>query len=164
MPPDHEIDESGTAHGQLATRRRILTADELCRLKDARPRFEKEIRLPGDSRGTTNTVFMFSIDGMLDGEAVIGALFAGECMLVQARSLKMAERIAKEGLQDTARFALAEYEDRTRLVQPATAAEQGLTIEGGGRKAASEDPELLRSDPLMKKILASEIGGIKWKH
>jgi len=163
MPDDHEIDTTGTAHGQLSTRRRILTADELCRLKDARPHFEKEMVLPGDSR-KKNIVFMFSIDGMLDGEPVIGALFAGECMLVQARTLAMAERICKEGLKDTASFALAEFEDRTRLVQPATAMEQGLTVEAGGKRSASEDPDLLRSDPLMKKILATEIGGIKWKH
>lgn len=163
IPSDHEIDESGTAHGQLATARRILSADELCRLKDARPRFEKEVSLPGNSR-KDSTVWMFSIDGMLDGEAVIGALFAGECMLVQARTLHMAERICKEGLRDTASFALAEYEDRTRLVQPVTATSQGLTIEGGGRKAASEDPDLLRTDPVMKKILAAEIGKIKWTH
>lgn len=163
MPPDHEIDTTGTAHGQLATARRILTADELCMLRDARPRFEKQIVLPGDSR-KRNTVWMFSIDGMLDGEAVIGALFAGECMLVQARTQHMAERIAKEGLKDTASFALAEFEGRTRMVQPVTATQQGLTIEGGGRKAASEDPDLLRTDPVMRKVLAAEIGGIKWKH
>ena len=158
-----EIDYSGTAHGQLATARRILKMDELVQMKDVKVRFEKEIRLPGDSRGATNTVFLFSLDGMLEGQPIVGALLAGECMLVQARSLKMAERICQEGMRDTIRLAIEQYEQANSVLD-LSQANRGITIEGGGRKAASEDPELLRSDPVMKSILATEIGKLPWKH
>jgi hypothetical protein len=33
-------------------RRRVLNMDELATLKDQRPRLEKEMRLPGDKRGS----------------------------------------------------------------------------------------------------------------
>ena len=158
-----EIDYSGTAHGQLATARRILKMDELVQMKDVKVRFEKEIRLPGDSRDATNTVFLFSLDGMLEGQPIVGALLAGECMLVQARSLKMAERICQEGMRDTIRLAIEQYEQANSVLD-LSQANRGITIEGGGRKAASEDPELLRSDPVMKSILATEIGKLPWKH
>lgn len=160
---EHEIDYSGTAHGQLATARRILRMDELAAMKDVKPRFEKEIKLPGDSRGATNTVFLFSLDGMLEGQPVVGALLAGECMLVQARSLKMAERIAKEGVGDTVRFAIEQSEQENSVLD-LSEMNRGISVEGGGRKAANEDGELLKSDPLMKSILAAEIGKLPWKH
>lgn len=160
---EHEIDYSGTAHGQLATARRILRMDELAAMKDVKPRFEKEIKLPGDSRGETNTVFLFSLDGMLEGQPVVGALLAGECMLVQARSLKMAERIAKEGVGDTVRFAI-EQSEQANSVLDLSEMNRGISVEGGGRKAANEDGELLQSDPLLKSILAAEIGKLPWKH
>lgn len=160
---EHEIDYSGTAHGQLATARRILRMDELAAMKDVKPRFEKEIKLPGDSRGATNTVFLFSLDGMLEGQPIVGALLAGECMLVQARSLKMAERIAKEGVGDTVRFAIEQSEQENSVLD-LSEMNRGISVEGGGRKAANEDGELLKSDPLMKSILAAEIGKLPWKH
>lgn len=163
MTEPDDIDYSGTAHGQLATARRILKMDELVQMKDVKARFEKEIRLPGDSRGATNTVFLFSLDGMLEGQPIVGALLAGECMLVQARSLKMAERICQEGVRDTIRYAIEQSEQANSLID-LSATNRGITIEGGGRKAASEDPDLLRSDPVMKSILATEIGKLPWKH
>lgn len=162
--PDHEIDLSGTAHGQFEVARRILHADELCRMKDLQPQFEKEMKLPGDSRGPTNTVFMFSVNGLLDGKPVRGALFAGEAMLVQARTLKQAERIAREGLRDTARFAVMELEQRPVIERVQNA---GLAIEAAGQRGsvrASEDEALLRTDQVMKKILATEIGKLPWRH
>lgn len=157
----YESDLSGHAHGMFKIARPVLNADQLCRMKQVKPRFEFETKLPGDSRGATNTVFVFSIDGELDGKQVSGALFAGEAMLVQARTLKQAERICTEGLRDTARFALMELEQRPVIELPAN---DGMTIEGGGRKAVGDDPELLKSDPLMRKILATEIGKMPWKH
>ena len=163
MTEPDDIDYSGTAHGQLATARRILKMDELVQMKDVKARFEKEIRLPGDSRGATNTVFLFSLDGMLEGQPVVGALLAGECMLVQARSLKMAERICQEGLRDTINFA-KEQSEQANSVLDLSATNRGISVEGGGRKAANEDGELLQSDPVLKSILATEIGKLPWKH
>lgn len=164
---DHEIDLSGTAHGQFKIARRILNMDELVRMQSTQPRFEKDIKMPGDSRGAANTVFLFSIDGVLDGKKIEGALFAGEAMLVQARTLKKAERIAREGLADTRKLAFEEHEDRLAVITPDGVIQAGATIEASGKRgqlSASEDPELLKSDPLMKKTLAHVIGKLPWKH
>lgn len=164
MTPPDEIDTSGTARGQLKAPRRILHIDELVEMTTVKPQFEKEMKLPGDSRGATNTVFLFSVNGMLRGQEVRGALLAGECMMVQARTLKQAERIAREGLRDTIGFAHEEFDNRSVIVLPASA-NDGLSIEGGGRKINSrDDPDLLRTDPLMKSMLAHLIGKMPWKH
>ncbi len=161
----HEIDLSGTAHGQLAIARRILTMDELVEMTGAVPQFEKEIKLPGDSRGATNTVFLFSVNGMLKGQAVKGALLAGECMMVQARTLKMAERICKEGLRDTIGFAHEEFDNRSVIELPESAANEGVSVDAGGRSARpGDDPELLKSDPTLKTMLSHLIGKLPWKH
>lgn len=162
---DPEIDLSGTAHGRLKIARRILNMDELCAMTEVRPRFELEIKLPGDSRGQKSAAFMFSIDGYLEGKALVGVLLGGECMLVQARGLKMAERIAREGLRDTVRFAKEEMENRSVIEVPGAAAlASGLAVDvAGGRARPSEDGQLLKSDQLLRKILATEIGKVKWK-
>lgn len=163
-------DESGTAHGQLKIARRIISMDEFVAMTGVEPQLEKEMKLPGDSRGATNSAFLFSINGYLDGKPLKGVLLAGECMLVQAQSRKMAERVCREALRDTKRLAREHHEETNRAVQPATpeetsAVNAGLSIEaGGGRARASEDPELLKSDPLMRGILATEIGKLPWKH
>jgi hypothetical protein len=162
MLDDHEIDRSGTAHGQLKIARRILDADELVRMTDLRPRFEKEIALKGDSRGNKNRVFLFSIDGMLDGNRIIGALFAGECLLVQDWSLERAARTAREGLADTVRLVREEFESRT-AVKPASVLEQGIATEAGGRKAGTNGGDPLKTDPKLKAMLAHLIGGLPWK-
>lgn len=154
---------------EIGLNRRVLAMDELAQMTDTRPRFEKEVKLPQDSRGTTNSAFLFSIDGMLRGQPVHGALLGGECMLVQARSLKMAERIAREGLLDTLRLARARFEEGLgRRVEVATGpTSEGLSVEAAGARGqvrSSEDPELLRTDPLLKSIIATEIGKLPWKH
>lgn len=160
----HEIDLSGTAHGQLATARRILTMDELVEMTGLVPTFEKEMKLPGDSRGVANTVFLFSVSGMLKGQVIKGALLAGECMMVQARTRMQAERICKEGLRDTVGFAHEEFDNRSVIELPQGVGE-GLSIETGGREVRpGGDPDLLKSDPLMKSMLAHLIGKMPWKH
>lgn len=130
-----------------------------------RPHFEGEFKLPGDSRGEANRVFMFSFDGYLAGNPLTRCLLAGEVMLVQGTSLKTAERMCKEGLQDTRRFAREEFDKRPVIELPGSAANEGLTIEGGGNRVRpADDAELLKSDPLMRRILATEIGKLPWKH
>lgn len=137
-------------------RRKVLTSDELYRLLNPRPRFEKEMRLPG----ADGTVYFFSIDGMLDGAAMIGCLFAGECMMVQAKSFEEGLRFAKEGLDTTIALLREEYEQRPVVEVVKNA---GVIAEVGGRHAANVDDVGLRSDPKMKAMMAHIIGGEDWK-
>jgi hypothetical protein len=156
----HGVDPAGekARDETVATlhRRKVLTADELYRLLNPRPRLEKEFRLPG----AEGTVFMFSIDGMLDGAAMIGCLFAGECIMVQAKSFEAANRIAKAGLDDTVALLREEYEHRSVLVQPA--ANSGIITEASGARARESQGEL-HTDPKMKAMMAHIIGGEDWK-
>lgn len=135
-------------------RRKVLNADELYRLQNARPRLEKEFRLPG----AEGTIFMFSIDGMLDGTAMIGCLFAGECMMVQAGSFESANAIAKRGLADTIELLREEYEHRSNVIPVSN---DGILTEIAGKKA--REGHELHTDPKMKAMMAHIIGGEEWK-
>lgn len=140
-------------------KRRVLTGEDLMRLKEARPRFEKDIRLPSDSRGR-NKVWMFSIDGELEGNVVRGALLECEdgpgCMLVQARDFASAFALTKDGMRSTIEL----LQGRTPLVT--VAANADLTVETGG--ARSRPFGELRSDPKLKDMIGHVIGGKPWKH
>jgi hypothetical protein len=145
------------------SRRHVLSMDELAELKDTRPRLEKEFALPGDSRNR-NKVFMFSIDGTLRGERLIGCLFAGECVLVQAENFEKALNIAKDGLRDTIELAIEYWrEDQGRLVyaKPMDAIQVDV---GGGRAAANAKQPDLATDPKLKAMLGHLIGRKPWKH
>jgi hypothetical protein len=142
-------------------RRRVLNMDELAGLKDQRPRFEKEMRLPGDKRGNKNRIYFFSIDGVLDGAAVSGCLFAGECVMVQShRGFEHALKLAKDGLAETVELAYTYWkESQGALLKPMDA----LTVEvGGGRAAASPKLPDLATDPKLKAMLQHIIGGKPW--
>jgi hypothetical protein len=67
-------------------RRANLNMDQLAHAKDLRPRLETPngLKLPGDSRGSRNRVWFFSIDATIDGTRYTGCLMAGECIMVQA--------------------------------------------------------------------------------
>jgi len=147
-----------SARTDLNAVRRILTADELYRLKDARPRLEKDFTLPGDSR-SRNRVWMFSVDGMLDGSWVRGAMFAGECIVVQGRNFESAFKLAKDGLAST--IELLEDEFNVRDAADTTAINAGLSSDVGGKRAGGDGT--LRSDPKMRHMLAHVIGGLPWK-
>jgi hypothetical protein len=138
-------------------KRRVLTIEELARLKEPRARFEKDIRLPGDSR-RKSTVWMFAIDAELDGNVVRGALFKlddePECMIVQARTFPEACRLANDGLRST--IALLHHE------VPLVTAHPEHAVEVFGRKARPFGD--LRTDPKLKDLLGHKLGGKPWLH
>jgi hypothetical protein len=148
------------ARAEIVNGRRILNADELYELKNARPRLENVVSLPGDSRSASR-VYYFSIDGVLRGEAVGGCLFAGECMIVQERTEPRAVRLAKEGLAETIRLLREEYE-RSASVLDLDPINAGLASDVAGRKAKPGGD--LRTDQKLKAMIAHIIGGEPWKH
>lgn len=145
-------------------RRRVLTMDELAELKDARPRVEKEFKLPGDSRGRSR-VYMFSIDGTLRGTRLNGCLFAGECIVVQETSFERAHNLAKEGLQSTIDLAYEFWkEDQGRLAHADPMGALKIDV-GGGRAGADLDKRVpLERDPKMRAFLEHMIGKKPWKY
>jgi predicted RNase H-like HicB family nuclease len=148
---------------ELAGKRYRLNADELYRMADARPRFEKEIRRPNNSRHG-GKVFFFSIDGILDGAWMKGCLFADSCILTQANTFEEALKLAKSGLESTLELLDAEFEQRAAIEAAraaTTAVGVGLTQDVGGKRAREGGG--LKSDPKLKAMLAHKIGGLPWK-
>lgn len=142
-------------------RRTVLDADQLARMKDLRPRLEKEFHLPGDSRNR-NKVWFFSVDGSLDGAYLRGCLFAGECITVQAKDFTAAFKLASDGLHDTLRFAREFYESQPKLVTVGPM-EAGLSVDVGGGRAAQLASGQSMADHKLKAMIRHIIGGKTWE-
>lgn len=142
--------------------RPVLTMDQLAELKDERPRAEKEFKLPGDSR-QKNRIYFFSIDGTLRGNRLVGCLFAGECIMVQAPSFDKAFKLARDGLRETIELALTYWrEDQGRLVYASPM--EGIQVEvGGGRSSDMPGQVDLATDPKLKAMIMHKLGGKPWR-
>jgi hypothetical protein len=140
----------------------VLKMDELVEMTDLRPRVEKEMVLPGDSR-RGNKVYFFSIDGTLRGNRLTHCLLAGECIMVQATSFEAAHRLAKEGLHDTVEIARDYFDELQRSLLVVSPVEQALNVDVGGRRSGHVpgQPELA-SDPKLKNMIAHVIGKKPW--
>lgn len=140
-------------------RRKVLTMDELARLKNVRPRSEKEYTLVGDKM----RCFMFSIDGELDGQHVKGALFAGECIIVRAPNFALALNLAKDGIVHTVELALQLFEEQRNMVVTTASPLETMMVDVGGRRAAasSNPAQALERDPKLKRMIREMIGGQK---
>jgi hypothetical protein len=126
IEPDNPEAQAAAAalNAELAQRRTILNADQLCSLISPRARLERAF--------PALQAYFFTIDGVLNGSKVTGAMFAGECMLVLAFSERSAQEQANAGLRETVKLLEEEYRHRDILGTGATGA--GLSVEGGGRK------------------------------
>lgn len=146
--------------------RRVLNMDELAQLRDERPRLEKEIKLPGDKRGSKNRVYMFSIDGWLNGERLTGCLFAGQCMMIQAEGFEKANKLARDGLRATLEIAKEYWDELQRsqlVVADGPLDTQHMTVEVGGRRGAPfAQAAELGTDPKLRRMIESIIGGKPW--
>lgn len=149
---------------ELRAKREILTADMLASLIAPRARLEEW--WPRLQAG------LFSIDGVLHGKKIRGALFAGECVLVYAVSEAGAQDLANRGLRSTIELLHEEFDTRnTRALRGRSPAARGLSRdeigvgESGGRRArpSGSPDEALHRLPFLKDLLATEIGGLPWK-
>lgn len=137
--------------------------DDLVDMKDLRPRLEKELRLPGDSRGNGNKVYFFSIDGTLRGNHLTHCLFAGECIMVQAKNFERALKLAKDGLHDTMELAREYFDEVNRSVLVASPLDHThMQVDVGGRRAGP-DGQPLKGDPKLRAMIEHIIGGKPWK-
>lgn len=106
-------------------RRRILTLEELCSMKNVSPHFEEFF--------PDVHAWFYSIDGSLYGENLTGAMLAGHCMLVFAVGRESAEEIARSGLNDTISLTneYATSDDAYLAEQEANAANSGIQVYAG---------------------------------
>ena len=147
-------------------KRPVLTMDQMAEMTDLRPRLEKEIKLPHDTRGEKNRIYFFSIDGRLRGNVFKGCLLGGECMMVQAQSFESALKIAKDGLHDTlavAREYVAELTRSQVMVSPLDHSLMNIDI--GGRRSGAEVNQRgdLATDPKLKAMILHRIAGKPWR-
>jgi hypothetical protein len=147
-------------------KRAVLNMDQLAEMTDVRPRLEKEIKLPGDARGSRNRIYFFSIDGTARGNRFTGCLFAGECIMVQShRGFEHALKIAKDGLNDSIEIAKDYFDELNKSVVVASPLEAShLNVEVGGRRRHNvpKQPDLA-SDPKLKAMIEHIVGGKPWK-
>lgn len=140
-------------NAELRKSRMILNADQMANLVAPRARHE----ISYDQLGA----HFFSVDGVLMGKKIEGALFAGECMLVFATTLDDAKDLATRGLRSTVEIIIEEFDTRnTRELAVA----QGLDQDRGGRR--NRVPGSTLQTPQMQKLAAimrTEIAGLPWK-
>lgn len=145
-----------------------LNMDQLHEMRDLRPRCETPngLKLPGDSRGGGNRIWFFSVDGTLRGNRFNGCLFAGECIMVQAKSFEQAFKLARDGLHETIELALQFMEEQAREIVQVKGPidDQFLAREAGGRRAGANlhAPDLA-TDPKLKALLRHKLGGTPWR-
>lgn len=142
----------------------ILTADQLATLIAPRARLEEWWQ--------RFQAGLFSIDGVLDGKKIRGALFAGEAILVFAMSESGAQDLANRGLRSTVELLHEEFDTRNqRLLHGASPAARGLgrdqlgVGDAAGRRSreSGEQGEALQKLPFLKSLIEHEIGGLPWK-
>jgi hypothetical protein len=143
-------EKAGEIRAELAQRREILDADQLAGLIAPKARHERSF--------DHLQAHFFSIDGVLNGRKIQGALFAGECILTYGVTLAHAEDLANRGLRATVDLLHEEYATRdVRVDDPVT---KGIVQEAGGRRHRGEV-----NTPQMKKLEAMmrhRIAGLPW--
>ena len=137
----------------LSKSRDILSADQLVSLVAPRAHFEVDF--------PKLHCYFFTVDGVLMGRKVVGALFAGEPMLIHAPNFLQAQELANQGLRSTVDLLHKEYETRGLRGADLSPVEQGLAKEVAGGRGREGDQ--LRKLPKMKAIMEHVIGGLPWR-
>lgn len=145
---------------KLAEQRIVLTMDMLASLKAPSVRHEMSFdRVCNDGQ----YAHFFTINGVLNGKKVHGALFAGECVLIFAPNVRAAAEIAKTGIRDTVRLAHEYYkiQKEEEANEKETLASQGTIVDVGGRRISSKHapPLVLAQKKKMEAIIHSVFGG-----
>jgi len=156
---DAKVDQAqihaAALNAELASRRMILNADQLSGLVSPRARMEASF--------PELHAYFFSIDGVLNGKKIAGAMFAGECMLVFSASEAGAQAQANAGLRSTIELLRDEFD--TRNLRVMSAVEAGLQSDVGGRKAGVTEtpPPAQKQRSKLLAMIEHIIGGKPWK-
>lgn len=141
-----------TLNAKLAERRMILTADQLASL--TAPMACHEVSYD------RHQSHLYSINGILNGKKVKGALFAGECMLVFAVSESQAADLANRGLRATIELLYQEYAQRKQDDARTTLASQGTIVDAGGRRIGRQHAVNLPQRKKMEAMIRTVFGKI----
>jgi hypothetical protein len=123
--PERAARELMDTQKAMAENRRILNADELASLTDMHMRMEKAF--------PRFHVYLFSIDGRLNGERITGCLFAGQCVMVFGKTFKEAHALANDGVHSTIALLHQQYAESQRSMLEEATVEAKL-IPGPGLK------------------------------
>lgn len=148
-PPDWAQLKAAEIREFLIKSRPILNADALASMISPRAHFEIEF--------SNLHCYFFTVDGMLHGKKIIGALFAGEPMLIRAANYAQAQELANQGLRYTIELLHKEYSTRPFRLSPIA---EGLAQDAAGRRGRAGDQ--LRKIPKMRAFLEHIIGGKPW--
>jgi hypothetical protein len=160
---DDVIRQAGIGiNGRLARSRKVLSMDEILRGKNHHMRFE--VDMPSLTMHDGKRPFFYTVDLILDGVFVQGALLAGSCALIFAHTRRAADELAEAGLKTTleAGFDYAFGEEGTPLIVP--------ELEFGGRKGTPDPvtPDTLRTDQRTKETIINraeeKARDKRWKH
>ncbi len=145
----HELQHKVSAFVEgLQKTRRSLNADELASMASPRARLE----VPLDAVDA----YVFTIDGVLQGEKLTGALLGGECMLIRANTASEALELANAGLRETVRLLHEEYETRGQRDN-----ELFMTVDAGGRRMKPSEGEPLKHMPELRGMIERVMRGGK---
>jgi hypothetical protein len=141
-------------NSELAQKRIILNADQLASL--IAPRAHYECDFSGVKRGE-KVAYFFTVDGVLNGRKIVGAMFAGEVALVFAANFLQAQELANQGLRATIDLLHKEYATRPFRLSPVA---EGLAQDAAGRRGRPGDN--LQKLPKLRALLDHIIGGKPW--
>lgn len=134
----------------LTKSRQILNADQLASMISPRAHFE--IDFPKLHS------YFFTVDGVLMGKKITGALFAGEPMLVRAVNYAQAQELANQGLRHTIELLHREFNTRPFRLSPVA---EGLAQDAAGRRGRPGDQ--LAKLPKLRAFLNHIIGEKPWR-
>ena len=140
---------------ELAQRRQILNADQLASLVAPRAHFECDF--------AKFRAYFFTIDGVLNGRKITGAMFAGECILIFAENFLKAQELANSGLRATVELLHKEYDTRSLRGADLSPVEQGLAHEVAGRRSGVSEGPPLQKNPKLQHMIEHLIGGKPWR-
>lgn len=160
VTPEQEATAQGKARefrAALQGKRMILSADQLAGMQALNVRFEDEYKFPDKN------AYFFTVNGVLRGRKIEGALFAGECILVFAQNVIAAKEIAVGGLRHTRDLLHEEYNSR-RLREAQDIVQEGIVggADAMGRRAGRGAPMALPMRKKMEAMVAHVFGGKPW--
>lgn len=140
--------------GKLLGSRKVLSMDELLEGRNHRMRFEQHF--------PEAAAWFYTVDLVLRGDTLRGALLAGSCALIFATSRRAADELAAAGLQTTLEAGF-DYANG-----PIDRAVISAELEFGGRKGdpTPVNPDTLHTDVRMREkiITTMESKPKRWKH
>lgn len=142
-----------TFTAKLAEKRIMLNMDMLASLKS--PGVHHEMSF------AKYQAHFFTINGVLNGKKIRGAMFAGECVLVFGKDLKFASDLAKRGIRDTVKAAHDWYAESNQIIDTRnTLANQGAIVDVGGRRIRSTDEPVPSASTQQRHKMAAMIQSV----